>query len=149
MVLLKEIRWVTSLLRTTNKTKTRKAIIMPIKSLLKSIIGVKATKVTKVRIGTVDPVKDAYLDKLRDDHDAEHERVEAEIRAFVEKVKTEHDPSCKKFKEESHQTWESIFDDMGISQEDRAKEYSIDENGVIYRHDEELIAEDLEGELFR
>ncbi|MEK5068075.1 hypothetical protein [Sporosarcina sp. FSL K6-1508] len=117
---------------------------MPIKSLLKSIVGVKMTKVTKVRIGTVDPAKDAHLDKLRADHDAEHDRVEAEIKAFIKKMKAEHGPSCKRFKEETHQTWESIFDDLGISQEDRAEEYSIDGNGVIYRHDEELIAGDPE-----
>lgn len=86
---------------------------------------------TEVRVGRVSKEASETLKKVVDDHAASHLAIKDKIEAYIEKLESEHD--CTPFNERKMDAWEKIYDELELSQADRAKHYKIDhEARIIY-----------------
>lgn len=104
-----------------------------IEDALEEFIELKQGK-TLVRVGRISQELQDEFNQIREEHNAEHEAMKKKIEDFIEEIKLSHD--CDKFHNRSLEVWEKVYDQLGLSQEERGKPYSIkNANRIVYRRE--------------
>jgi uncharacterized FlgJ-related protein len=97
--------------------------------LLKGLIQEKT-----IRVGKVDPSFGQALKATKKTHDQLHADIESKVEAFIDQLKKEHEPVCEQLNAEKAAIWEQIFDQLGLSEQERAENYRINNStGVVSR----------------
>lgn len=91
--------------------------------------------VEEVRVGRISRELHEEFIQNKKAHREEHRVMEEKIEAFIEEITAGH--SCKKFNEARMDIWEKVYDEIGLSQEERGKNYRVMGNTrVIVRLDD-------------
>lgn len=98
-----------------------------------------------VRVGRISAELQKEINENARKHREEHEELKAKIEAYIEKITADH--SCEKFNDEKAELWERVYDELGLTEEERGKHYTI-KNGlrVVYRVESED-EDDFENEI--
>jgi uncharacterized FlgJ-related protein len=97
--------------------------------LLKGLIQEKT-----IRVGKVDPTLGQALKANKQTHDQLHADIESKVDAFIDQLKAQHEPICEKLNAEKESIWEQIYDQLGLSEQERGENYRINnKTGVVSR----------------
>ena len=87
-----------------------------------------------VRVGRISKELQEQFNQVRHEHEAEHDAIKDKIDAFIQEVQREHD--CEKFHDRNQELWEKVYDELGLTEEERGKHYTIKNAArVVYRQE--------------
>jgi phage-related protein len=74
------------------------------------------------------------LEQIEEERRKAHEELERKVKEIAWKLKEQHEPIFKELDKRRAETWEKIYDSVGIPEKDREHEYNVDRlTGVVSR----------------
>jgi hypothetical protein len=93
----------------------------------------------EVVVGKVDASYIERYEKIKVEHDAMHDAIKDEIKAFIDKKAEEHKPMCNVNKRREQDLFKEILIAGGIPESEHEKEYSVNKDtGEICRIDMQI-----------
>ena len=118
---------------------------MDIGRAIAGILGELGKEERKVRVGRISPELEEEFSANRNAAELAKNEIEDKINAFVKTLEVEH--SLKQFADRKIELWEKVYDELGLTQEERGLRYKIDHETRVITRVDEVVAEEMEFKL--